>query len=117
MLEEPESKDQDLIDKKEYRTRRKAFYKKHGQIMQDFMKLNYENKISWGTIVERNAEKYSDNIAIIFEDIKLTYKEFNEWVNRYAHYYISLGLKKGDIIEVPHHIAVFLLCREVAKSI
>ena len=24
---------------------------------------------------------------------------------------------KGDIIEVPHHIAVFLLCREVAKSI
>ncbi|MFX1314170.1 MAG: DNA primase small subunit domain-containing protein [Promethearchaeota archaeon] len=25
--------------------------------------------------------------------------------------------KKGDIIEVPHHIAVFLLCREVAKSI
>lgn len=23
--------------------------------------------------------------------------------------------KKGDIIEVPHHIAVFLLCREVAK--
>ncbi|MFX1312737.1 MAG: DNA primase small subunit domain-containing protein [Promethearchaeota archaeon] len=25
--------------------------------------------------------------------------------------------KKGEIIEVPHHIAVFLLCREVAKTI
>ena len=100
MLEIPKTKDPDLIDKKEYGKRRRAFFKKHGQTFQEWMKLNYENKISWGTIVERNAEKYSNNIAIIFEDIKLTYKEFNEWVNRYAHYFISLGLKKGDIIEV-----------------
>ena len=56
MLEEPKPKDPDLIDKKEYRKRRTAFFKKYGQTMQDFMKLNYENKISWGTIVERNAE-------------------------------------------------------------
>jgi len=100
MLEEPKPKDPDLIDKKEFRKRRKEFYSKYGQIGQDMIKLSFENKLSWGTIVERNAEKYSDNIAIIFEDIKLTYKEFNEWVNRYAHYFISLGLKKGDVIEV-----------------
>jgi citronellyl-CoA synthetase len=30
----------------------------------------------------------------------LTYKEFNEWVNRYAHYFLSLGLKKGDVVEL-----------------
>lgn len=64
------------------------------------MKLGIENKISWGTIVERNAREYSDKIAIKFEDILLTYKEFNEQVNRYAHYFISLGLKKGDIVEI-----------------
>ncbi|MFX1340697.1 MAG: long-chain-acyl-CoA synthetase, partial [Promethearchaeota archaeon] len=37
---------------------------------------------------------------IKFEDTTLTYKEFNEWVNRYAHFFLSLGLKKGDVIEL-----------------
>jgi len=99
MLEEPEPKDPDLIDRREYGKRRRAFFKKHGQTVQEWMKLNYENKISWGMILERNAEQYSNNIAIIFEDTKLTYKEFNEWINQYANYFLSLGLKKGDIVE------------------
>jgi len=66
MLEEPKSKDSDLIDKKEYRKRRMAFMKKHGQTIQAMMKLNFENKLSWGDIVERNAEKYSNNIALSY---------------------------------------------------
>jgi len=93
-------REKDLIDKKEYRKRRKEFFRKHGPLLQDLMKLGYENKISWGTIVERNAQDYSDNIAIKFEDNILTYKEFNEIVNRYSHYFISLGLKKSDIVEI-----------------
>lgn len=100
MLEEPKPKESDLIDRKEYGKRRRAFFKKHGQTVQEWMKLNFENKISWGTILERSAEKYSNNSAIIFEDTKLTYKEFNEWINQYANYFISLGLKKNDIVEV-----------------
>ena len=59
-----------------------------------------ENKISWGTVIEESAEKFADNIAIKFEDKTLTYREFNEWVNRYAHYFISLGLKRGDVVEL-----------------
>lgn len=100
MLDVSKTKQLDLIDKKEYRKRRRILYKKHGQLLTDVMKLGFENKTSWGTIVENCAEKYSDNIAIKFEDITLTYKEFNELVNRYAHYFISLGLKKGDVIEL-----------------
>ena len=100
MLKEPQPKEQDLIDTKEYRKRRMRFTRKHSQTLQDVINLFIENKTSWGMIVERNAEKFSNNIAIIFEDTKLTYKEFNEWVNRYAHYFISLGLKKGDVIEI-----------------
>ena len=100
MLEEPKPKESDLIDPKEYRKRRKAFFKKHGQLIRKIMELPKENKITWGSIVEENAQKYSDKIAIKFEDIKLTYKEFNEWVNRYAHYFISLGLKKSDVVEI-----------------
>ena len=32
--------------------------------------------------------------------IRLSFKHFNEWINRYAHYFISLGLKKGDIVKI-----------------
>lgn len=100
MLEDPKQKNLDLIDKKEFRKRLREFNKKNGHIWAEIVKIVRENKVSWGTIVESNAEKYSDNIAIKFEDITLTFKEFNEWVNRYANYFISLGLKKGDVVEL-----------------
>ena len=100
MSENLKFREKDLIDKKEYRKRKKEFFRKHIHLFQYLMKLGIENKISWGTIVERNAQEYSDKIAIKFEDISLTYKEFNEQVNRYAHYFISLGLKKGDVVEI-----------------
>jgi len=100
MLKEPIPKESDLIDPKEYRKRRKLLFKKHGQLIKKIMELPIENKITWGSIVEENALKYSDKIAIKFEDTKLTYKEFNEWVNRYAHYFISSGLKKSDVVEI-----------------
>ncbi len=100
MLEKSESKEPDLIPNKEFRRRNMRFLRKHGNIVAELAKTIEENKISWGALVEINAEKYSDNIAIKFEDMTLTYKEFNEWVNRYAHYFLSLGLKKGDAVEL-----------------
>ena len=89
-----------LIDKREFRKRRKELFKKHNPLLQKILDLPFENKISWGTIVERNAHKYHDKIAIKFEETRLTYKEFNELVNRYANYFISLGMKKGDIVKI-----------------
>jgi len=89
-----------LIDKKEYRKRRKVLYGSHTDIIRKILDAPFENKISWGTIVEECAKKYHDKIAIKFEETKLTYKEFNELVNRYAHYFLSLGLKKGDVVEI-----------------
>ena len=100
MLEFSKSKETDVINKKEFRKRYAEFLGKHRNEIMDYRKIFNENKVSWGTLVERNAEKYSDNIAIKFEDLKFTYKEFNEWVNRYAHYFLSLGLKKGDIVQL-----------------
>jgi len=100
VLEEPDSKELDLIPNKEFRRRNMRFLRKHANTLVDIIKISEENKISWGTIIERNAQEYPDNVAIKFEDVTLTYKEFNEWVNRYANYFISLGLKKGDVVEL-----------------
>ena len=89
-----------LIDKKEYRKRRKALFGSKNDIIRKILDAPFENKISWGTIVEESAQKYHDKIAIKFEETELTYKEFNELVNRYTHYFLSLGLKKGDIVAI-----------------
>ena len=76
------------------------FLRKHGNNIVNLTSTIEENKISWGKLVETNAVIYADKTAIKFEDMTLTYKEFNEWVNRYAHFFLSLGLKKGDVIEL-----------------
>ncbi len=100
MLEKSNPIDQNLIDDEEFKRRFKKKSKIVRKTILEILSLRTEERISWGTIIERNAEKYSDNIAIKFEGSTLTYREFNEWVNRYAHFFISLGMKKGDVVEM-----------------
>ena len=100
MLEVPKPEDQDLINNKEFRRRNMRFLRKNANILAEYAKIAEENKVSWGELVETNAKIYTDNIAIKFEEKTFTYKEFNEWANRYANYLLSLGLKKGDVVEL-----------------
>ena len=55
-----------------------------------------ETKYSIGLRIEEHAIKYSDNLALLYEDERYTHKEFNEWVNQYANYFLKLGLQRGD---------------------
>ena len=57
-------------------------------------------KMSFGTFLDYNAEHYANRPALLYKDMKYTHKELNEWINRYANYFLSLGFKKGDIINV-----------------
>jgi len=100
MLEISKKTDSNLIDSEEFNKRFQEWTKKHGKLILDLGKIYTENNISWGSVLEDNARNFSDNPAIKFEDTILTYKEFNEKVNQYANYFISLGLKKGDIVKV-----------------
>jgi len=59
-----------------------------------------EAKLSMGSILEENAEKYENSAAILYEDATYTHREFNEAINRYAHFFISEGVKKGDDVMV-----------------
>lgn len=54
--------------------------------------------INWSYILEKNAEKYPDKEAIIFQDTRLTYKEINERVNSLAKGLLDLGVRRGDIV-------------------
>ena len=62
--------------------------------------LNPKDKMSFGTMIDYNAEHYPNRPALLYNDMKYTHKELNESINRYANYFLSIGLKKGDVINV-----------------
>lgn len=59
--------------------------------------VDSRNRESWGTLLEKNAKSFPDRVAIKSENLNLTYKKFNEYVNCYAHYFLSQGIKKGNV--------------------
>ena len=59
---------------------------------------NNKKELTLGSLIERNAEKYGARPAILYEDRRLSYTEFNAWANRIAHYLRSQGLGRGDSI-------------------
>ncbi|MBW2283921.1 MAG: long-chain-acyl-CoA synthetase, partial [Deltaproteobacteria bacterium] len=63
-------------------------------------KIAEENRGSWGSLLEECAARFPENAAVKSDEGVLTYREYNERVNRYAHYFISQGIEKGDTIAV-----------------
>jgi len=59
--------------------------------------VGIEKRESWGSMLEENAQRFPDNPAIKSEEGCLSYREYNEAVNRCANYFIDRGVKKGDI--------------------
>lgn len=49
-----------------------------------------------GQLLPHHARYKPDQLAVVFNQHRLTYREFNERVNRTAHALLELGLKKGD---------------------
>ena len=52
--------------------------------------------MNMGIHLTRAAKWFSERTAIVHKNVQLTYREFNERVNRLANGLTSLGLKKGD---------------------
>lgn len=53
-----------------------------------------------GIAFERAVHRNPNGYALLFEEQKYTYNELNAWANQIAHYYLSLGAQKGDVIAV-----------------
>jgi len=71
-----------------------------------------------GDIVSSNARLYPNKICVVDENVRLTWAQFNDRVNRLANVLLGLGLKKGDRVgllsENRHEYAEFLFA--VAKA-
>ena len=49
-----------------------------------------------GALLPRHAQYRPDHLAVVFEDHRLTFRQFNARVNRLAHALLAAGLAKGD---------------------
>lgn len=48
-----------------------------------------------GEMLARNATCYPDKTALVFEDLRLNYRQLNEPVDRLSGGLIGLGIRKG----------------------
>ncbi|HIJ19586.1 MAG TPA: AMP-binding protein [Deltaproteobacteria bacterium] len=51
-----------------------------------------------GNLLSRHARYQPDKLALVFEDARWSYREYNRSVNRLANALLDLGIKKGDKI-------------------
>ncbi|QIC68276.1 long-chain-acyl-CoA synthetase [Acinetobacter schindleri] len=51
-----------------------------------------------GLAFEKAVQRNPEGIVLRFEDQSFSYTELNGWANQIAHYYLSLGAKKGDVV-------------------
>jgi citronellyl-CoA synthetase len=73
---------------------------------------------SWGLELEKTAQKYPENTAVKSPDGSLTYRELNERANRFAHYLISKGVTRGNVVTLcfenrPELLAAYCGCSKV----
>ncbi len=60
----------------------------------------YDKSATVVSLFRGAVEKYPDNIAVIYETEKLTYKEVDEKSDRIAAYIKGLGLGRGDVVSI-----------------
>jgi len=63
-------------------------------------KTDYPHDKTIVNLFEEQVEKTSENIAVIFEDRQLTYRELNNKANQLAHYLQTLGVKPEVLVGI-----------------
>ncbi len=87
----------DLFD----RVKREATFVRGALSVLNRLKHNSsDSDVTTADIVEEWAQKKPENIAIYFEDRKITYKELNGTGNKYARWAQDRGVVKGDVVAV-----------------
>jgi citronellyl-CoA synthetase len=88
----------------------------HGLILANDTRPN--KPMGFGFEFERATRENPYGIALYYLDVQYTYTQFNEWANKIAHYLLSCGIKKGDVITVlienrPELLVTSLACAKV----
>jgi long-chain acyl-CoA synthetase len=77
-----------------------------------------ETPMRLGTVVSCHARYRPDRLAVIHEDFRLTYGQFNKRVNRLANALVGAGIRKNDKVAciLPNSLELLELYWAVAKT-
>lgn len=70
----------------------------HGLLLGSSTNPTKVGGLGWALEKATKANPYGS--AVLYKDTQLNYLQFNQWVNRIAHYFLAQGLKKGDVVTV-----------------
>ncbi|MCB9252333.1 MAG: non-ribosomal peptide synthase/polyketide synthase [Flavobacteriales bacterium] len=62
--------------------------------------VKYPHELTFVDLFEKQVEKTPDSIALVYEDIRITYAELNNSANQIAHYLLSLKLGENPMIPI-----------------
>jgi len=73
---------------------------------------------SLGAHIENNAKKHPYKTALLYRDLVLSHREFNEAVNRYANFFLARGIEKGDvaIVMLENRPELMMIMAAMAKT-
>lgn len=77
--------------------------KKAGPLTRTVMTLARQSEqrhMSLGAALERTAAAHPEAVALKHEHGAMTYRVFNEWVNRIAHQLVHSGVQRGDAVAI-----------------
>ena len=60
--------------------------------------VDYPTDLCIHEIFEQQVEKTPDNVAVVYEDQELTYRQLNQQANQLAHYLLEQGVKPDDFV-------------------
>src|SRR5215471_3412721 len=52
----------------------------------------------YAEMLARTAERYPEHVAVVFNDVNLTYRELDALVNAFAHALLELGVSRGQTV-------------------
>ncbi len=79
-------------------------------------KIEYE-EICLPEILERSAGMFPDKMALLFQGYKITYRQLNDMINRFAACLHAFGINKGDSVAIllPNVIPCVVACYAIMK--
>ncbi len=69
-----------------------------GKTLRRLRSVSLDGPDTAADIIERWARETPDALAIQFEGRKYTYSDYDQAANRYAHWALGLGIKRGEVV-------------------
>jgi len=82
------------------------------RLQEEYVRRGYWHELTIGEMLDRSAEHFAHREVLVYGDLRITYAEFKDKVDRLSVHILNTGLRAGDIVvvqlpNVPEFIYVY----------